>query len=565
MSKKSVKKNINKNVNKNLKMRIFLLAAPFLCGGFYEWTSCLFSIVLIGYLLYLSKKSGVVVVRMNLTWFSILVLVVSYGVSMIWAVDHGMAVLGFVKFLPLLLFLVIIMQIREGKAEFLDMVPLAGCLMTVLSLGLGQIPLWRDYFWVNKRLAGFFQYPNSFALYLIAGVIILIGKDVWGRWQVVKIIVLLSGVVLTGSRTSFIVLLAVLAGYMVLHKGSGVRKILLLLTAGMIMLTGLYVMLTGNVANVGRYLTSFANMSTFLGRLLYFKDALPVILRRPLGLGYMGYYYLQGSFQTGVYSVLHIHNELLQVLLDVGWISAALLAAAVVKSFLAKQAELTDRMLLFAVSVHCMFDFDMQFIVIGFILLLAMDTESGRERRITYKAWIPAAAGVLMGVSCWFGIVSGFYRFGNYETAAALYPGCTDAWLKMLPQAEDEEEMGRLADNILVRNQSASLAYSAKARLAYAEGDFERMIEYKQKAIALARYELEEYLDYFDMLYVGVQLYEQAEDKESAEFCRQKLLEIPDMLKEVLEGTDELAYRIQDKPELELPEEYQEILHSMEL
>lgn len=563
--KRTNDKKADKEIKRNVAARIFLLAAPFLCGGFYEWASCLFLVILTGYLLYLLKQSGTVAVKMNLTGFSVFVMVISYGVSMLWAVDRGMAVLGFVKFLPLLLFLVIIMQIREGKDELLDTVPLAGCFMTVLSLGLGQIPLWRDYFWVNKRLAGFFQYPNSFGLFLVAGVVILAGEDVWNRRQIISIIVLLSGIVLTGSRTSFFILLAVLAGYTVFHKNSGLRKILLLLMAGLAALTGLYVLLTGNVSNVGRYMTSFTNTSTFLGRLLYFKDALPVILRHPLGLGYMGYYYLQGSFQTGVYSVLHIHNELLQVFLDVGWIPAVLLAVAVVKSFLTKQTGLTRRMLLFAVSVHCMFDFDLQFIAVGFVLLLAMDTESGDERRIASKVWIPAAAGILMGVSCWFGIVSGFYRCGEYETAAALYPGCTDAWLKMLPRAKDEEEMGRLADNILELNQSASLAYSAKARLAYAEGDFESMIEYKQKAIALARYEPEEYLDYFDMLYVGVQLYEQAGDKESAEFCRQKLLEIPEMMEEVLDETDELAYKIKDKPDLVLPEEYQEMLLFMEL
>lgn len=593
MSKKSMKKKTNKGINKKVingkvskkenkesvqdvqqtdmqdynirAAQVFLLASPFLCGGFYEGVSCLFSVILTGYLLYLLKKSGVIIIKINLTWISMLLLVIAYGVSVIWAVDHGMAVLGFVKFLPLLLFLTIIMQIQGGREALLDMVPLAGGFMTVLSSVLGQIPLWRDYFWVNKRLAGFFQYPNAFALYLIAGTVILAGKDVWNRRQIINIIVLLSGIVLTGSRTSFFILLAVLAGYTVFHKNSGLRKVLLLLMAGLAALTGLYVMLTGNVSNVGRYMTSFTNTSTFLGRLLYFKDALPVILRHPLGLGYMGYYYLQGSFQTGVYSVLHIHNELLQVFLDVGWIPAVLLAAAAVKSFLAKQTGLTRRMLLFAVSVHCMFDFDLQFIVIGFVLLLAMDTESGDERRIASKVWIPAAAGILMGVSCWFGIVSGFYRWGEYETAAALYPGCTDAWLKMLPRAKDEDEMERLADNILELNQSASLAYSAKARLAYAEGDFESMIEYKQKAIALARYELEEYLDYFDMLYVGVQLYEQAGDEESAEFCRQKLLEIPDMMEEVLDETDELAYKIKDKPDLALPEEYQEMLLFMEL
>ena len=177
--------------------------------------------------------------------------------------------------------------------------------------------------------------------------------------------------------------------------------------------------------------------------------------------------------------------------------------------------------------------------------------------------WLRIAAGILIVVNCWLGIASGLYRTGNLKAAVTVYPGCTGAWLGMLSKAEDTEEMGELADKILFWNQSVSLAHSAKARLAYAEGDFEAMIEYKRKAIALARYELEEYLDYFDMLYTGIRLYAEAGDENSALYCRKKLLEIPDMLKEVLEGTDALAFRIHDKPELELPEEYKKAVESL--
>ena len=52
--------------------------------------------------------------------------------------------------------------------------------MTVLSGGLSLIPPLNGFFTVNSRLAGFFQYPNTFALYLLAGII------------------------LTGSRTGFV-------------------------------------------------------------------------------------------------------------------------------------------------------------------------------------------------------------------------------------------------------------------------------------------------------------------------------------------------------------------------
>ena len=87
-----------------------------------------------------------------------------------------------------------------------------------------------------------------------------------------------------------------------------------------------------------------------------------------------------------------------------------------------------------------------------------------------------------------------------------------------------------------------------------------RVIEYKERAIALARYSLEEYLDYFQMLHTGYQLYLQQGDRTSAEVCRQKLLNIPQQMEAVLQGTSPRGWRIQDQPELTLPEEYQRIL-----
>ena len=89
------------------------------------------------------------------------------------------------------------------------------------------------------------------------------------------------------------------------------------------------------------------------------------------------------------------------------------------------------------------------------------------------------------------------------------------------------------------------------------------MIQYKLKAISLSRYEREEYLDYFDMLCVGVQLYSSMGDNNSAAVCIERLKEIPVMMEEVLEGTDKLAWKIKDKPELTLPEEYLDALEDI--
>ncbi len=48
-------------------------------------------------------------------------------------------------------------------------------------------------------------------------------------------------------------------------------------------------------------------------------------------------------------------------------------------------------------------------------------------------------------------------------------------------------------------------------------------------------------------------LYMENGDVESAEYCKGRLMEIPGMLDEVRQGTDKLAWKINDKPELVLP------------
>ena len=91
----------------------------------------------------------------------------------------------------------------------------------------------------------------------------------------------------------------------------------------------------------------------------------------------------------------------------------------------------------------------------------------------------------------------------------------------------------------------------------------EAMIGYSERAIALFRYSLTEYLDYFDMLAVGIQMYEQAGNSQSAAYCRQRLAAIPDMMAQILEDTSALAWKIDDKPDLTLPEKYQRMLETL--
>ena len=564
MSKKSIqvyKKESRKNVQEPLK--IFIAVAPFLAGVYYEWASCLVCVFLLAYLWYCFNVNGEIRFCWNLPLITAIMFPVAYGVSALWAVDFGMAFFGMVRFLPLPIFVLAMEQNEKKTGETLvDYVPISGMIMVVLSWILGMIPVLDTYFIVNDRLAGFFQYPNTFALYLLIGIIVLAFNKQWTKINVLTFFVLFLGILLTGSRTGFILLLCVLIFcFSIVDKR--IRLRLLLFLTSVVLVCGIYVIVSGNMASIGRFLTTSFSSSTFLGRILYYKDAVPVILSHPFGLGYMGYYFTQGAFQTGVYSVINIHNELLQFLLDIGWIPTVILIWTIIKGLIA--AELKEqRMIIIFILLHSMLDFNLQFLSIFMILFAVFGTEEKKPKIIKKKGILIAGTVLSSCISLYFGMDSSLYYLKEYQASADLYPGNTNAWMQLLTEAEDADSMDKIAEIILVMNPNNPLANNAKARTAYAAGDFGKMITYKEAALKYNKYNLEDYLDYINMLYVGYQLYMKNGDTGSAEVCRKELLEIPKMLDKVQNETDPLAFQINDKPELELPQEYQELLGALE-
>ena len=78
----------------------------------------------------------------------------------------------------------------------------------------------------------------------------------------------------------------------------------------------------------------------------------------------------------------------------------------------------------------------------------------------------------------------------------------------------------------------------------------------KRKAISCNQYDLAEYTDYLDKLLAGAEQYNQAGQMENAQLCLQEAQQIPLYLADVQAKTSALAWKITDKPQLELPQEY---------
>lgn len=284
-----------------LPLRWLMFGLPFFAGGFHQLTCAVTGVLLMGYLIWQGKQGSGLLVSSGL--IAVAVLTAGYGLSAFWAADRGMAVYGVVRMLPVLLFGLALSRFPEGERKRVwDLVPLSGVVMTALSYGLQLIPSLKELVTVSGRLAGFFGYPNAFAAFLIVGLVISAFDENRRPWAPALDGLLIFGVFQSGSRIGFLVLLVILGLLLILRKEGNYRVGTVALLAGCFALSLLPGLLGGETA-ADRYLSISGSSSSMLGRLLYYLDGVKLILRHPFGLGYLGWSAVQGSIQSGVYSV----------------------------------------------------------------------------------------------------------------------------------------------------------------------------------------------------------------------------------------------------------------------
>lgn len=541
-----------------------LLLSLVLSGGFNEYVGCVLSAIISALLIVKIAQNRNLVVNINITSLSIAVITLLYLISCFYAIDSGMAFVGFLKFLPVLLYMLLLMQDKGIKEHLIALLPYVALALGVLSLVLVFIPATRDYFTVSDRLAGFFQYPNTFALFLLVGELTALSKEKLKPIDIISALLLIILLLFTGSRAVFI--LAVFSNVLIIffRKGKKVKILLGIVVAVLAVAVLLMLPLFNNSEIFSRYFTISFTESTFVGRLLYYFDAFPLILRHPFGLGYMGYYYVQQSIQTGVYSVMFIHNDFLQLLLDVGWIPCLLFVVGIIKSFFCKGNSAGKRIILLTVFLHCLFDFDLQFISMFFILLLFLNYNDGKQLELK-KGAVFVFSFVITGLlSLYFAVALGLAHFGFNQAADSMFPGNTQNKVDLLIAEDDIVTQNEIADRIISQNEYVQIAYSAKARYAFSQGDFESLISYKNKIFQIAPFSYDEYEDYCYMLIQGIQLYKQAGDEYSTEVCEQQLFKTADRLDRLDDKLSNLGRKIVDQPKTDLPDDIVKYINSLE-
>ncbi len=526
------------------------------CGLFHEFMACAAGIIMLIYLAVISVKEKSIRLYFNLCSAAVLAITAGYFISIFYAVDAGAAIIGFARILPVPLYLLILMQKEKQAEDYLKAVPPVACVMAISSAILMQIPILTQWFSVSERLAGFFQYSNTFALFLLAAFIITATKEKLEKTDFIYLVSFVAGILYSGSRTVFILTAVAVAALVLFAKNKKYKIAFISIAAALTLSAVLYAVISGDFDTIGRFLTVSLKESTFVGRFLYYLDALPLILRHPFGTGYLGYYFMEPAIQTGVYSVKSVHNDFLQLMLDVGIIPVILFAAAIIKAFLRKGATLRKRLLLLTITAHCCFDFDLQYIAFFMLFLLLLDYTDGREKEIKTSAAVTGlTATVLSALLLYIGVSQSLSYFRQYELAAKIYPLDTMAQIRILETADNSAETEALADKVLKHNEYAAIAYNKKAQIAYSQGDFEKVIEYKKKASSLAVFSYSTIEEYCYMLINGIYLYSKNNDEYSIKVCQKELINAVKTVEGFNDRLSDLGKMIDDQPKTQLPED----------
>ena len=548
-------------------MQIFLFVLPFLFGLFYEFTSFLAQVFIIIILVIKLIKEKNAKVYLNCSSITLAIISAGYLFTCIYAVDRGMAFLGFLKFSVPLTFAFLLMQYsKEQSKEIMNVIPFSGVTMIILSVLFRYIPFLPDEFYMpNGRIGGFFQYSNTFALYLLIGIIQLSYSEKNKIKKIVFTAILLAGIFLSGSRAVFI--LAILNLIFIIIKFKETRKELIGLVILAIVATAIYVSITGNINTIGRFLTTSTSSSTLLGRILYYKDAFFVILKHPFGLGYMGYSYIQPQIQTGVYKTMYVHNDLLQFALDIGIIPMIVFIVCVFKNLINKQKFNLPKQILITIFLHILVDFDLQFLSIFLIFVLTLDIWKEREYQFEInKKVIATICTIIVGIYLYFAIATWLNYIDKNEIASKMYPVYTEANLSLAYKYSEEDNIGKankIASMILETNENAELAYNIKALYYMQNKNWSLMEQNKQRAIEIAKYEISNYNEYVLMLSGAIDYYVKNDEmKKATEFIK-KVIEVPSKIEQLKSSTSNISYKLRDIPDFELSDNVQKYIITM--
>ncbi len=568
---------------------LILVLTIFLYGGFYNWSLFFLGVLLdIAVLVGIRSKKKEIRSDYRLAVLVPTVLIFIQIIISFWAIDiiHNMT--GIIYYTDLALWMYLCKDLEEEqKKRLLDAVPIWGAVTVLIACLAYPFTGLRQLFWQAGRLGGTFQYSNTYALFLLLGIVIVMhsitGKagrnksSVSSRggtsrrsrqsddllpvkltvpienmksWQKTAIIGLLAvGILLTGCRS--ILILGIIYGIYKSVVSTELRKPVLAGLGVLILISGVSMLIPGATQNVGRLFTVFRYNSTFWGRLLYYIDAIQMILRHPFGLGYSGYYYIQGSEQTGVYSTRFVHNDFLQAGLDSGIVVLVIIIAFVAYQLIRGHQHRDYKEMLAIIVLASLVDWHCQFFTMVMIAVLMLDFGNERESTrsvVTVRRMVTGLLILLLPLTLYIGAAECMGSRGNKEASLALLPDNTEVLEEMMTNASDKDKAVMMANRVLSYNGYSDTAYNTLMYAAAMDGDVAAVIQNGDKLIELRRYDVALYENYVHIL---ESMTADCSDSDR-ELIELRIDEIPKQLAMLEESTNRLAYKTRDIPVFEI-------------
>lgn len=524
---------------------------PFLQGINELHIVFLLDIVLLFLLFYKIHKNKKLIFTKDIKFILILVWSVSYLITTFYSADTELAFLGFLKFFTVPIFILLIMQYEYSESErekWFEWIGKIGAVMVIICLL--SILVKKDLFFYQNRLAGFFNYANSFAMFLLIGLISLGFKKEFKIIDYIVMSLLLIGIILTNSRSLLII---TIVSYITVLIFSKTHKKVKLLNSGILLVVGISVVFIAGLLGVNnRIATTSGSSSEWVLRILYYKDALRMISDNIFGYGHMAWWYMQEGFQTGAYDAQYVHNGLLQVALDAGVIPAILIVIIFIKGFFEKNRSARDKVLMVIILGHALIDFDMEFLAIT--LPLFMTLEFDKKFNIKEITLVKLTTGVLIAFYSFFDLVTFLGNAGLYDNVNKVFAYSMNLD-KQLQTEIDSANVIRVAEKLYDKNKYFINAAKVLSQMEQSQNNYEKAHEYELWIVKNKKYTMRNYIEYVSFLENAIKYYYSIGDNGEVKKYINRLNEVEVMINTVKETSDELAYKIQHKPRLDIPDE----------
>lgn len=530
-------------------------------GSFNEWASTIISITLLGYLIYKGFERKTLYYSKEMLLWATALISISYFLVSFWAIDKGMTIIGGIKFLPLILFFIVLKQEKINKNNTFQILILTTATMVVISSIFSVIPQFSQHFTVATRLSGFFQYPNTFAMLVLICELLILQKEKIQKIDIIYLAIFLFGIIYSGSRIVFVLFIISNIAVLLLRTNKKFRCIFLISLVMLLLIA--FIFFKDNII-IQRFFRISIFESTFVGRILYLFDALPLLVKYPFGMGYLGYNYVNPIIQSGVYTVRYVHNDFIQIFLDIGWIPAGIFVFVVFKKIFSKRTDKYLKIILLAFSAHIFFDFDLQFLSMFLILILLLEDTEAKITTVKFNGIICGVLALLLAFNTYMSIHLVLSYFKLEKQAEKLYPWNTENHIALLEKEQILSNADRFANEITQQNNATYIPYVIMVKSAYAKGDFNSLISYSRELLNRAPFCYENYENYARMLIEGIQKYKSVSDNESAEFCIKELKQVKNALAKLPSKLSVLGNAIKDKPTTEFPQEILDFINGLE-